>query len=425
MSSSLKKGTDFEKRVFEAIKEALSRDCFIVGGNRIEVHHQKGYYSILRKSNIIIDISVEKFIPEFDEPSLVVFVECKNYKKKVTVDDVEEFATKLRQISGFNAKGIMITTVGFQKGAFEYGKSTNIALALLNEDNAIKYLTPRIQEAPSLPDKPVDDAENSPIFQDEVCDSAPFIALYNSLHYFDIFSLLKDLEVVDNASFSPSNVQSIPYLSNAEILSKADELLDKASAYSKNAIDLSKIIRHLESSAGITFNEDLNLGSTRGLSILGSYNHLSNSLNLNVDENLQRKRFTLAHELGHYMLHSSYFHVSNEDVDPELALVSPQKHSRLEYQANVFASYLLLPPSTFLDYVNQLLIKYYGRSISQIFVDNQSVNWKLFNGVLAEAAIHFDVSPAVVEYRLKDENILVDKRIRKARNIFNNVLKNQ
>lgn len=81
MSSSLKKGTDFEKRVFEAVKEALSRDCFIVGGNRIEAYHQKWYYSNDRKSDIIIDISVEKFMPNFDDPSYIAFIECKKSQR--------------------------------------------------------------------------------------------------------------------------------------------------------------------------------------------------------------------------------------------------------------------------------------------------------------------------------------------------------
>lgn len=424
VSSSLKKGTDFELRVFDAVKNALGNDGFIIGGNKIEVYHQKGYYSNDRKADIIIDISVEKFLPEFEEPSLIAFIECKCYKKRVSVDDMEEFATKLRQISNFNVKGMMVTTVGFQKGAFEYGKSKNIALALLNEDNIIQYLSPREQNESNLPFKPTDNVADSPLFQDEVNDYAPFIALYNCNHYFNIFDLLKDLEIIDNNPTYQLDVPSIPYLSNSEILTCADKLLNDASAYSKSAIDLTKIIKYLELGSHLTFNDNLNLGSTRSNKILGSYNHLTNTLSLSSDKNLQRKRFTLAHELGHYVLHANYISVQKEDPDSELSLTSPLKLPRLEYQANVFAAYLLLPPSTFMSYVNKVFDRYYKRKIPHIFVDNQSVNWKLFNGVIADIAVHFDVSPAVVEYRLKDENLLVDRRIFKSHRTFSSILKN-
>lgn len=55
--------------------------------------------------------------------------------------------------------------------------------------------------------------------------------------------------------------------------------------------------------------------------------------------NKPRDRFTLAHELGHLLLHSG---VSLARIDP---VEPPPVYRNSEWQADKFASYLLMPPS--------------------------------------------------------------------------------
>jgi hypothetical protein len=74
-------------------------------------------------------------------------VECKHYKKKVPVDDVEEFHSKIDDIGAH--KGIVITTVGFQVGAIKTAKARGIALALLTTEaqpGEIPYIVARAGE---------------------------------------------------------------------------------------------------------------------------------------------------------------------------------------------------------------------------------------------------------------------------------------
>jgi restriction system protein len=56
-------------------------------------------------------------------------VECKCYAHKVSVDDIEEFHSKIDDIGAH--KGIMVTTVGYQEGAVKTARGRGIALALL------------------------------------------------------------------------------------------------------------------------------------------------------------------------------------------------------------------------------------------------------------------------------------------------------
>jgi predicted helicase len=78
---------------------------------------------------------------------VLVLVECKNYKSKVPVDDVEEFHSKLDDIDA--QKGILITTIGFQSGAVKAAKCSRIALALLSKEpqpGEIRYVMAKAGE---------------------------------------------------------------------------------------------------------------------------------------------------------------------------------------------------------------------------------------------------------------------------------------
>lgn len=59
---------------------------------------------------------------------VIVLVECKCYSRRVQVNDVLEFATRLEDIGGH--KGIIVSTVGFQEGAKKLAKSKGIALVV-------------------------------------------------------------------------------------------------------------------------------------------------------------------------------------------------------------------------------------------------------------------------------------------------------
>jgi hypothetical protein len=76
-----------------------------------------------------IDVSV-RFKHGFYEYLLIV--ECKNYKYKVPVKDVESLRTKMQDVGADRA--VMVTTVGYQAGAIETARAYNIELRTLAEE---------------------------------------------------------------------------------------------------------------------------------------------------------------------------------------------------------------------------------------------------------------------------------------------------
>jgi hypothetical protein len=72
-----------------------------------------------------------------------------------------------------------------------------------------------------------------------------------------------------------------------------------------------------------------------------------------------RYRFTLAHEIGHFALHKKYFDLyafrSMEEWRNFVTELDPRDHSKMEYQAYVFAGLLLVPPSELASIFNEKL----------------------------------------------------------------------
>lgn len=139
-------GTAFEDKVYTIIEKEVQAGKFLLSNPNLRVCRKPQYYSRDREDMIICDISVEKYLadPNKDKelrPSIIVIIECKDYSGKISVDEVEEFHTKLQQIGADNTKGIMITCAGvFQKSALTFAHSKGIALARILPDDQIKYI---------------------------------------------------------------------------------------------------------------------------------------------------------------------------------------------------------------------------------------------------------------------------------------------
>ena len=139
-------GLKFEEEVYEIVKRLVDSNNFLVANPNVKVYKKKSYYSKDRDSDIICDVTVEKYMGNPDEehdliPAIIIVIECKDYSTSIPVEDVEEFHAKLQQIGADNTKGIMITkNVSFQKAALSYAKSQHIALARILPDNQVHFI---------------------------------------------------------------------------------------------------------------------------------------------------------------------------------------------------------------------------------------------------------------------------------------------
>lgn len=92
------------------------------------VHRDRVYSGRVSGRDISVDVSFEA---QLLGARILGLVECKCYKSRVEVSDVEEFHSKIDDIGAH--KGIMFTTVGYEAGAVKVAKGRGIALFILRE----------------------------------------------------------------------------------------------------------------------------------------------------------------------------------------------------------------------------------------------------------------------------------------------------
>ena len=114
----------------------------------------------------------------------------------------------------------------------------------------------------------------------------------------------------------------------------------------------------------------------------------------NANEHVYRQRFTMAHELGHFMLHRTLLDMSrgiNDNTmyrtDRSAALYNSHIHQIHEQQANSFAANLLMPE----DLVRRV---YQEKGVASQNYDNEPDLTTLYRA--------FQVSPSAMTWRLKN-----------------------
>lgn len=121
------------------------------------------------------------------------------------------------------------------------------------------------------------------------------------------------------------------------------------------------------------------------------------------DSYYRRIRFSLAHELGHFILHKDIFESLNIDTLEEYYRFyneCPQEQSKyLEAQANKFAGYLLMPRDILEAYKIKYLREARNKLIGTPLENNEEID---LNGVIAQdLADIFEVSSQAMEIGLK------------------------
>ncbi|GEM_PF-3573617 len=223
-----------------------------------------------------------------------------------------------------------------------------------------------------------------------------------------------------NVKLNGEQIFVVPYLKTEEIEAKANELtsgivegllneirdkgLNPLADYSVNPFEICR--RMGLKSEGITMDN----------SLLGRFvpsEHVI-QLNTSVSDYYPRYRFTMAHELGHHVLHSKIFEDSGtesvQETEITLSLGASQQQ-KLEIQANLFASYLLMPQKLVVVLYKILfdifVTQRYGDSFHPLYYsEKQSETWPSYNDIVRNMARILDVSEEALTIRLKDLNLM-------------------
>ncbi|MGR4068632.1 restriction endonuclease [Billgrantia sp. C5P2] len=191
--NTVAKGDRFEDKVFANIKGLVSSGYLGLNPSCCRLFQNKGYYSKDRDSSIVVDISIEIWMPGANTWSMLWVCECKDYSKPVPVDDVEEFKAKLNQMAGVNVKGLFATSSAYQRGALNYSRSNGIGLLRLLPDEQIDmvlyHMTP--EDFKQLEQQRKNEYKRALVNQAHRTEGAGFYSVYNGFVYHTWGSLLK------------------------------------------------------------------------------------------------------------------------------------------------------------------------------------------------------------------------------------------
>lgn len=384
------KGDYFENLVFKKLKELIKNQDIpgVSRYNEIFLHKQ---YASKTAPDVMLnpDITIEVYSNSNKETwSNLLVVECKNHGRKIDNSIYREFVGNLSDYPRSGVRGIMVSSAGFTQQVITLAQSDNIALVVLSEQSdweTIIWRKINSFEQHQFGHK---------VLTGEASTSYPIVYSGNS------FVTVSDL--LQECGIPMSKALHIPFMEDNVICKKVEDILQNTKYLIKeNFIDCCfSLIAPNYKFDFVEMQEDC----------LGKCDFKEHVITINSSLSKHRQNFTIAHELGHIALHSSIvenlFSIEDRESDKN-TINSKSIYGRMEYQANTFASYLLMPNIPFMAEVNKLF-KENWITTGRLYHDYQPCNIRDCNVVVGALSSKFNVSQEAVIVRLKRANLYIE-----------------
>jgi hypothetical protein len=427
MNTTLR-GSAFEDTIYDLLASQIEQDGFWARRDCCKLFKKKGYYSRDRGSDIIFDVSIEISLPGAEGYSLLVLVECKDYKTLVPVNDVEEFAMKVSQVAGANVKGVLASTTAFQKGALRFAQSRGFGVLRHFGGTDHKWVLKRSvswsgSDGRFAAGDGAEGALTDESFVSSYHDSCFFangVTTYSSNRMFEALCFQGNsdesaafIEQVSNPKKQAKPV--VPFIEKADIDQFAIECL-AVPGYKDGAVDLTRICEWQRREIGLVVTHH-DKPSPDGIT-LGALCFEPLTIEIFNDAGRpDRARFTLAHELGHLLLQHDRLMVRELTEAKDLRHDSHRSLDsvdvrRMEWQANYFAACVLLPLGQFNAHLARVIghLRLYDRGFGLLYVDDQPGNIHNFMVVTSYLKAAFAVSRQAIVIRLTQLGYLRDVR---------------
>ncbi len=414
--NTVEKGNKLEDKLHTYLCEQQSRENFVYGlypPNLCEIYKKKKYPCKTREAPVEFDVVIEFSREGSDSPHLYVVFECKNHAGSISEIYVNDFTSKLRDVFQHAAKGVMVISSRLQSGAEKTARNRNLGIVKYDE-HGLDIIAERrggIRAESGY-------VKSQIISEERPAKSLKFSAYYDGKFFGSIDQFLANYDPklsVDNEYKNCKTGIQVPFISRDEIQQYAQIILEQIE-YQSGPVDLGRICSFL--SIDLAFTEK-NVQDADGNTILGAANFDNKSIQINFHENKHRERFTISHEIGHFCLHHDRYLRAETIAERDLLINDEEdnrfNYERLEFQANAFASDLLLPEKTFMTRIVELRINLgiRDRGHGYIFVDDQTCNRVIYENLLLHLSSEFEASKLAIEIKLKKMGLLIDHRERK------------
>lgn len=225
-------------------------------------------------------------------------------------------------------------------------------------------------------------------------------------------------------------IEGIQNLSRHDIELKSIEVIeyfDKSILKKPGATPVLEFAQKLQKEFNVIIDLTRDLGcSKNGGKILGMF--VLKPIGIFIDNSIindSRFNFTLAHEIGHLVLHRNLIFKQEEyenisDTEHDLLTgnhILKTERDWIEWQANSFASSFLMPKDTIRQAVVDIQEKLGMRNKGMIYLDKNQYSLSDFKQISLELQMIFMVNHTNIEFRLKDLGILDDQRLKDVQHI--------
>ena len=381
-------GDNFEYKSLSIIRRVIDDGQLGHLSNHIKIFHRKGYYSELRKKDIVFDLTIEVWPPGATRYVLLYIIECKDYEKRVPVSKIEDFHSKIQQVAGVNVKGIFISNSPLQEGGFNIAESTGMMVIQGESSDDFKIIMHRKAESSEIRKIPFIVGTANKINFDSSTEHLEQMLDRQILNAFQLIS--DDLRISYNLDYlSKENIESI---ANTEL-----NKIDPRTLSHGYTFNPEKLIEYISNEYGIQFSyiSDSNL--------LGVCNVSNNSIAINKSlKGTNREFFTMAHEFGHYTLHQKLSigqTLYNSFEDSEFNFITGKNRLEnprhwIEWQANYFATSLILPKAALLLHLRKFQ-RLLNMSEGVILLTDQRSSVKEFLDLIDKLVYCFGVSKII------------------------------
>ncbi|MCB0832681.1 MAG: restriction endonuclease, partial [Bacteroidetes bacterium] len=259
--NTVAKGDAFEDVSYDLIKEELEGYRLGLIPASCKLKRKPKYYSDKRKGFITFDLSIEVYRSDTENMLMLWLIECKDYSSKnVPVDDVEEFESKVRQVTGLNAKAVMISTSPYSDGSYNVAKGYGIMLIEVSGNIAFNIILHRIsvKEARKL-DKLSEVIISEETYNDPIIQTHVHRRWNQNIERKLLLALVKytrKLEIQNANDY-------VPYLSREYIEEIVDSLIDAVDQSNVSrgyGVNLDRLMTFLEEMFGLNFETGEDLG---------------------------------------------------------------------------------------------------------------------------------------------------------------------
>ena len=315
-------------------------------------------------------------------------IECKNHGRKIDNSIYREFVGNLADYPRSGVRGIMISSAGFTQQVIKLAQSDNIALVILSKESDWETIVWR--QINSLEQAQF----KHKVLIGEAITNYPIV--YSGSSFITIPDLLQECGI------PMSKALCVPFMEDDEICERVDGILQRTN-YLTNENFINRCFSLIAANYRFNFidmQEDC----------LGKCDFKEHIITVNSNLNEHRQNFTIAHELGHIALHSSIIENLHSIEDRECdknTIVDSSTLGRMEYQANTFASFLLMPKISFRMEVAKLF-KENRITTGRLYHDYQLCNIRDCNIVVGKLSTKFNVSKEAVIVRLKRAQLYIE-----------------